>query len=109
MDWATWGVGGPTTPPFVPLRLLSPGIVGRIGVVQRKGSGAVDLQLGFRIDPYEMAHSGGHYRKAACGERFRRRFVELAAHADVQRPAQNRDVLMCGMRMRRDRVAGREQ
>src|SRR5687768_10982862 len=80
-------------------------VVGRVQVLDRPRPVAVELHHGLALDPDEVLHARGPRAVSAGGERLGLGRVELLAHAEVERPRNDRHALRLGVGVRRDPVA----
>src|SRR5512133_3294971 len=88
-----------------PSRLLFvPGVVTLVDVGEPQWGLSVDLDHGFTLGLHVMMHRRIHVSEAAGGKGLQAGFVELVAHADLQRAGDDRHILALGMEMRRDHV-----
>ncbi len=84
-------------------RLLTlAGVVVRMDIVELKGRLTVDLHNGFSGGHGIVVHVGVEESKASGNESFHLAGVKLIAHADFERPGNDRDVFPVGVPMGRD-------
>src|ERR1051325_3955871 len=77
----------------VPSLVLVPGIVGGIDISDGPWAVTVELQYGLAFRPDVVFHASRPRPIRASRHRATFRFVEFIAHADIERPGQNRDAL----------------